>query len=109
LTLTIPILLASIYQLPLSSQLDPPLQPNGCLKLGYGIGDDAPFVYTLRERQDVEVGFLKLFLSTEYLDLSGIPQLSPFTSVRRLDQPEVLFTSTLDWNAVSVTVVLRKR
>jgi hypothetical protein len=72
------------------------------------VGDEAPFVYTINEGQDVEVGFLKLFLSTEYVDLSHIPQLSPFTSVRPLGKAEALFTSILSLDTITVTVVLRK-
>ncbi len=39
-----------------------------------------PWYFSVRDGQDVVVGFLKLFLSTEYLDLSAIIQESLFVS-----------------------------
>ena len=106
-------LLALLYQSPFpgQSKMDSPLHPNRSMKLGYGSGDEAPFVYTINKSQDLEVGFLKLFLSTEYVDLLHIPQLSPFTSICPIYNAELLplaLTSTLMWNTITVTVVLHK-
>jgi hypothetical protein len=105
--LTNSLLLASLYQSD-QQKPDPPLRPKGNIKLGYGTGDDAPFVYTLSKGHDVEVGFLKLFLSTEYVDFSGVPQSSPFTSVQSLEEAGTSFTSTLSGDTVMATVVLRR-
>jgi hypothetical protein len=105
------ILLALLYQSPLPDQYnpDPPLRPNGSINLGYGpTSDEAPFIFTLNERQDVEFGFLKLFLSTEYVDFSSVEQLSPFMSARSIGRAESLFTNILTWDAVVVTIVLRR-
>ena len=89
--------------------MDSPLRPNGSMKVGYGAGDEAPFVYTLNDDQDLEVGFLRLFLSTEYVDFSHIPQSSPFTSVGTHTSAEALpLTSTLAWSTITATVVLRR-
>jgi hypothetical protein len=59
----------------------PPLGPKGRLTIGYSNGSDkvhpggsGPFVYECRPGQDVDVGFLKLFLSTQYIDLSTLLQ-----------------------------------
>ncbi|KAK0218645.1 caspase domain-containing protein [Armillaria fumosa] len=62
--------------------VDVSLPPRESLTIGYGASGTAPHIYTLREGQDVDVGFLKLFFSTEYMDLSGIVQESPFTGSR---------------------------
>jgi hypothetical protein len=60
----------------------PPLRPKGRLTIGYGSngsdkvhpGGSGPFVYECRPGQDVDVGFLKLFLSNQYIDLSTLLQ-----------------------------------
>ncbi|KDR74093.1 hypothetical protein GALMADRAFT_71556 [Galerina marginata CBS 339.88] len=57
---------------------------HGSLTLGYGSGGVGPFSYALRQNQDVDVGFLKLFVSTKPIDLSHVPQPSPFEATRAL-------------------------
>ncbi|KAJ7706851.1 caspase domain-containing protein [Mycena rosella] len=47
------------------------------LPIGYGIGGYA-YKFNLPEGKTVDTGFLKLFVSTEYLDLGWIVQKSPF-------------------------------
>ncbi|KAK0440552.1 caspase domain-containing protein [Armillaria borealis] len=68
---------------------DVSLPPQESLTIGYGASGTVPHMYTLREGQNVDVGFLKLFLSTEYIDLSGIVQGSPFEDVRKDGRPPV--------------------
>ena len=46
--------------------------------MGYGDSGWAPFTFFLREGQNVGVGVVKLFLSTERVNLSHVAQLSPF-------------------------------
>ena len=75
--------------------------------LGYGTGGKAPFIFTLNKDQDLEFGFFKLFLSTEYVDLSDIEQPSPFKSIRSLGRAEA-FADIFTWDAILITVVLRK-
>ena len=63
-------------------EVDPPLRRNGSLTIGYSSNDSGkvhpggsgPFVYECRPGQDVDVGFLKLFLSNQYIDLSNLLQ-----------------------------------
>jgi len=96
---------------PLSSashfMVDPTLLPEGCMTFGYGYGGGAPLVFTLDKGRDVEVGFLKLFLGTEYVDLSDIEQLSPFSGARGVSRAEIS-SAVSTWDTVSVTVVLRR-
>ncbi|SJL15635.1 uncharacterized protein ARMOST_19139 [Armillaria ostoyae] len=66
---------------------DVSLPPQESLTIGYGASGTVPHMYTLREGQDVDVGFLKLFFSTEYMDLSGVVQGSPFEDVRKDGRP----------------------
>ena len=101
-----------MYQPPFSGQYKsdpPPLQPNGSVTVGYGSGE-VPYVFKLDKGQDVEVGFLKLFLSTEYVDLSDIPQSSPFTDDvgRPFGRTEESRTRRSMWDTILATVVIRK-
>ncbi|KAI0309170.1 hypothetical protein OF83DRAFT_1159204 [Amylostereum chailletii] len=83
-----------------------PLPAGGSLTIGYGSGEAPPQYYFLRDEQDVDVGFLKLFLTTGYVDFSNIPQASPFdpnrpTSPFRPKKPPL-------WDTLLVTVVQRR-
>ncbi|VDB96090.1 unnamed protein product [Peniophora sp. CBMAI 1063] len=59
---------------------EPSLPPKGRLTIGYGSGGAQPFKYFIRPGQDFDVGFIKLFISTEHVDLSNVVQESPFVS-----------------------------
>ncbi|SJL15629.1 uncharacterized protein ARMOST_19132 [Armillaria ostoyae] len=85
---------------------DVSLPPGESLAIGYGASGTVPHMYTLRQGQDVDVGYLKLFFSTEYMDLSGIVQDSPFTESRGGERaaPE----SRRLWDAMCVAVVQKK-
>jgi hypothetical protein len=87
--------------------VDPPLRPRGSLTIGYGSGGGAPFEYRLRDSQDVDVGFLRLFISTEPADLSGIEQLSPFEGVRESRRRNRSPGGT--WSIMLITVVQRRK
>jgi hypothetical protein len=63
--------------------LDVPLPKNGgVLTIGYGSGGAPAPTFYLKPGQNFGVGFLKIFLSTEPVDLSSIPQLTPFEKTR---------------------------
>ncbi|KAK0452944.1 uncharacterized protein EV420DRAFT_1481938 [Desarmillaria tabescens] len=72
---------ASYYQ-PGSAKESASLNPKESLTIGYGDNGTFPHKFTVRNGQDVDVGFLKLFFSTEYTDLSDIAQTSPFEAAR---------------------------
>ncbi|KAI0312157.1 hypothetical protein OF83DRAFT_1087200 [Amylostereum chailletii] len=92
------------YQQPTSgARPDPSLRPGGSLTIGYGNSGSVPFTYYLRPGQDLDVGFLKLFLSTEPLDLSSIPQESPFHGIRSGAPPRRKVRRI--WDAVMIAVV----
>lgn len=69
---------APLYQPPISAANMKPLPPGQSLTIGYGDGGSSPFQFVVREGMDVEVGFLKLFVTTHPADFSHIPQRSPF-------------------------------
>lgn len=84
-----------------------PLKKNGgILTVGFGDGGMPPFAYFLRSGQDLDVGFLKLFLSTKYVDLSNIPQLSPFDEARSVADEEKPEIDT--WGTLLVPVLQRR-
>ncbi|KAK0234488.1 hypothetical protein EDD85DRAFT_774432 [Armillaria nabsnona] len=85
---------------------DVSLPPGESLAIGYGASGTVPHMYTLREGQDVDVGFLKLFLSTEYMDLSGIVQESPFTEIR--GGARAVPESRRLWDSMCVAVVQKR-
>ncbi|KAK0214569.1 hypothetical protein IW262DRAFT_1515117 [Armillaria fumosa] len=99
--------ISSYYQ-PGSAQKDVnvSLPPGESLSIGYGTSGTVPHIYTLRKGQDVDVGFLKLFFSTEYLDLSGVVQKSPFTESRGGGQ--VVPQSRCLWDELCIAVVQKR-
>ena len=106
----------SYYQPPTAAQkLDVPLRRKidgipGSLCIGYGSGGSPPFSYFLREGQNVDVGFLKLFLTTEPVDYSTIPQPSPFEYDLRkggLCTPVARPTHPV-WDTILLAVVQRR-
>ncbi|KAF9472030.1 hypothetical protein BDN70DRAFT_844906 [Pholiota conissans] len=82
----------------------PPLKKNGgSLTIGYGPGSAAPFAYYLRDNQDLDLGFLKLFLTTKPVDLSNIPQSTPFETTRSASR---FVKSTVDtWSTILIPVI----
>ncbi|KAK0187320.1 hypothetical protein F5146DRAFT_771205 [Armillaria mellea] len=71
---------------------DVSLPPGESLAIGYGASGTVPRGYIVPEGQAVDVGFLKLFISTKYVDLSGIVQPLPFSETRGnvVYQPKVV-------------------
>ena len=106
--------LASYYQPPIAlKKLDVPLPAKtgkgepGSLTIGYGCGGAVPFSYFTREGQDLDVGFLKLFLTTEPVDYSNIPQFSPFSLDNRATR-EAKLKPRLIWDTILIAVVQRR-
>lgn len=62
---------------------EPPLKSQGELAVGYGSWGVSPFTYLVPLGRDLDVGFLKIYLTTEAVDLSDIQQSSPFHETRR--------------------------
>ncbi|KAK0486539.1 caspase domain-containing protein [Armillaria novae-zelandiae] len=83
---------------------DVSLPPGDSLTIGYGASGTVPHIYTLRKGQDVDVGFLKLFFSTKYMDLSGVVQDSPFDDDRQSGPPSPRESLYL-WHTMCVPVV----
>jgi hypothetical protein len=79
---------------------------NGTLTLGYGSGGVAPQEFVLTPGQDLETGFLKIFISSKPVDLYNVSQLSPFFlrgSMRSMN------TELVDiWGSILIPVVLTR-
>ncbi|KAK0440553.1 caspase domain-containing protein [Armillaria borealis] len=85
---------------------DVSLPPGDSLTIGYGASGTVPHMYRLRKGQNVDVGFLRLFFLTEYMDLSGVVQNSPFNDVRQSGRPPV--RKRYLWHTMCVAVVQTK-
>ncbi|KAF8972429.1 caspase domain-containing protein [Flammula alnicola] len=98
----------SFYQPPFPGRFKPdaPLQPFSSVTIGYGAGGYSQRSFSLAAGQNVDVGFLKLFLTTRYVDYSNIPQPSPFDKGRgaREVPPKTMQT----WDTIKVAVVQKK-
>jgi hypothetical protein len=119
----IPPIITEPYFLPpfgVNHEVVPPLKPKGSLTIGYSSngfgmvhsGGSGPFVYECRPGQDVDVGFLKLFLSNRYIDLSTL--LQGVTTA--LDEGSIRGTKELApkpidgiWVSMVVTVVQERK
>ncbi len=74
--------------------VDAPLLPEESLTIGYGINKTSPHNYITPEGQEVDVGFLKLFFSTEYLNLRAIPSFyfeNPYQSAPPVEKMSSLY------------------
>jgi len=101
----------SYYQPPTTSaryQLDAPLPPRESLTIGYGSGGAAPLTFSLREGQDVDVGFLKLFLTTKPVDFSKIPQGTPFGREGHRELQPMPEDAPGEWDTITIMIVQRR-
>ena len=89
-------------------RVDPPLAVGGNLTIGYGSGGAKGFKFNLSEGRDVDVGFLKLFLTTYYIDYSYVAQKSPFGGARDL-LDDVGAQPIPVWDSILIPVVQRRR
>ncbi|KAK7464351.1 hypothetical protein VKT23_006518 [Stygiomarasmius scandens] len=55
------------------------IRPGGYLHIGYGNTGWSPLGFSIREGQEVDVGYLVLYISTTYTDCEHIGEPSPFT------------------------------
>jgi hypothetical protein len=86
---------------------DPPLLPKGSLTIGYGSGGEPPHKFFLREGQDIDINFLKIFLSTKPTDLPNASQLSPFQKGR--GACDVVSDTGGFQDSKDITLVLRRK
>ncbi|KJA24870.1 hypothetical protein HYPSUDRAFT_38216 [Hypholoma sublateritium FD-334 SS-4] len=86
-----------------------PAEGKGFLSIGFGDSGTAPRRFSLKEKQKVDVGFLKLYLSTRYVDFSGVAQKSPFQIDGKPRAQEAVPRETIElWDAIIIPVVLER-
>jgi hypothetical protein len=105
--------LVSIYECHISnSQLDCPLSKEQSLSLGFGDGGTPPLTYRLPPGVNLNIGFLKLFVTTSPAVFGTISQMSPF-GVPRGSVPRSIIINALAkqeiWDSDIVTIVLRNQ
>ncbi|KAJ7190615.1 hypothetical protein GGX14DRAFT_381985 [Mycena pura] len=88
-----------------AGKADVSIPPKGSLSIGFGDSGAVPRSYILRENQSVDVGFLKVYLSTEYVDYSGIAQASPFAE-RRASVQQV--KKRYLWDTIMIPMIQQK-
>jgi hypothetical protein len=86
---------------------DPSIPPHGELTIGYGDGGAARQGFKISDEDlDVEVSYLKVFITTRPVDLSYIAQPSPFPAKREsfswVDAPKDL------WDALMMAIVVKR-
>ena len=88
------------------NKLESPLKRKGELCVGYGPEGWRTLTYNIRKGQDLDVGFLKIYLSTQPVDLSGIQQQSAFLANRSAGEwhpePQSL------WDTVLIPIIQRR-
>lgn len=75
--------------------------------IGYGSAGDDALQFSLDESLDSECGFLKLFVSNVYIDLTVVEQISPFSNNRESKRVK-LPPSTDLWGAWTYVIKLDK-
>ncbi|KDR74092.1 hypothetical protein GALMADRAFT_141828 [Galerina marginata CBS 339.88] len=103
--------IASYYETPAACgnyKPDFPLKKmGGTLTIGYGCGGVTPFSFELSKGQDVDVGFVKLFVSTMAIDLSRFRQDSPFSSTRTMTHWPGRPNEA--WDSILISVIQRRK
>lgn len=93
-----------------SAQVDAPLCPKGSFPIGYGASGSPPSKFRLEQNQTLDVGYIRLFISTCAVDISNIAQPSPFTSAGRGGhKKKVTLLPRPLWDVITVAVVQRQK
>ncbi|KAH7337210.1 caspase domain-containing protein [Rhizoctonia solani] len=100
----------SIPMLGLGSS-NPTLPRDAPLTIGYGLGGQIPFAFSLDEGQDLDVTLLKLFVSNAPTNLPPLEQESPLNGSRCLFSDsgvKKIFGKVSTWDAFTVAIVQRR-
>ncbi|QRV91999.1 ICE-like protease (caspase) p20 domain protein [Ceratobasidium sp. AG-Ba] len=96
--------------IPGAGKIDVPLRQQGSLSIGYGASGTTPFAYYLEDAQTVDVGIIKLFVTTSPVNLGSIQQTSPFEGSNQrgfVVRPKL--PSLESWDTQSLTLVQHRR
>ncbi|KAH8793127.1 caspase domain-containing protein [Flagelloscypha sp. PMI_526] len=91
-----------------SQKPDPCLRAGGVLPIGYGGSGTGPRTFNLPDGQNVDVTYLKLFLSTKYIDLSSV-EATFGLSEDRADKGTDTGSYVGGWDTYCVSVIQERR
>ncbi|VDC06750.1 unnamed protein product [Peniophora sp. CBMAI 1063] len=83
------------------------LPAKGELTIGYGADGGQPYKFFLRDDQALDVGFIKLFITTEPVDFSNVAQCSPFAMARNLNTNKRPAPRAI-WDTATIAVVQKR-
>ncbi|KAF9477973.1 hypothetical protein BDN70DRAFT_74423 [Pholiota conissans] len=88
---------------------DVPLEPKGgSLDIGFGSAGYHPLCFQVANGLDIDIGFLKIYLSTHSVSLGYLPQSSPFALETTRAWKPYEAKQPLVWTNVVVPVILRR-
>ncbi|KDN42637.1 hypothetical protein RSAG8_06594, partial [Rhizoctonia solani AG-8 WAC10335] len=91
-----------------NSTATPPLPRGSSLTIGYGSGGQTPFQYVVDEEQGVDVGIIKLFVTTSPTEFDSLAQESPFDGGRGVVEEktvEKLLRPRDEWDTISMALL----
>ncbi|KAF8884222.1 caspase domain-containing protein, partial [Gymnopilus junonius] len=93
-----------------ASEARPCLPSGASLTIGYGASRAIPREYYVDDGFEVDVGFLKIFSSTDYVDYVPLEQASPFEdkALRLLTQKPWVYRKPM-WGSKVITIIQDKR
>jgi hypothetical protein len=87
---------------------DPDLLPYGEVMIGDGGEGGAPLKFTITPGNEIELGYIKVFWSTDPLELDNLEQESAFKMKQNVGSRKVLKGGVVrDWGSVVLTLVQR--
>ncbi|KAF9479227.1 hypothetical protein BDN70DRAFT_878993 [Pholiota conissans] len=88
---------------------DVPLRPRGgSLDIGFGSAGYHPLCFKVANGLDIDIGFLKIYLSTHSVSLGYIPQSSPFSSETTRARKDYESKGKQAWTNIVVPIILRR-
>ena len=91
------------------NKLQAPLAQNGELPIGYGTDVQDTLMFSLAEGTQEETGFIKVFVSNVYVDMSSIAQSSPLARVDERGVAKVPMQVLPGWNSMIYALTARRR
>jgi hypothetical protein len=88
-----------------SNAADPSIPPHGELTIGYGSGGVPPQGFSLPPEETIGITYLKIFVTSQYVDLSYIRQDSPFDEGRPMNISRAPKESKEVWDTMLLAIV----
>jgi hypothetical protein len=85
------------------------LKKDSVVDIGYGDSGIPPIECYVPKDLDVTIGFLKFYFTSEVVDLSHVPQISPFTDTRSIRlTPEGKKKNDPVWGTILIPVIQKR-